>query len=76
MKLEPDSARPLASRLWVADCREPWPVPLPGRFNAENALAVIALARALGVEDAHIRAGLAAASVPGTVPARPHGGAG
>ena len=65
VKLKPDSARPLASRLWVAGCREPWPVPLPGRFNAENALAAIALARALGVADAHIRAGLAAASVPG-----------
>ena len=33
-------------------------LPLPGRHNAANALAAAAIARALGVEDADIRAGL------------------
>src|SRR5581483_8019722 len=40
---------------------------LPGRFNVENVLAAVALARLLGVEDAAIAAGIAA--VPG-VPGR------
>jgi len=41
-------------------------LPLPGRFNVQNALAAIGIARALGIGDDAIRAGLAAApSVPG-----------
>ncbi|MDE6281630.1 MAG: UDP-N-acetylmuramoyl-L-alanyl-D-glutamate--2,6-diaminopimelate ligase, partial [Oscillospiraceae bacterium] len=40
-------------------------IPLPGRFNAADALAAIALCRALGVSDKAVRAGLAHTSVPG-----------
>ncbi|MDE6260551.1 MAG: UDP-N-acetylmuramoyl-L-alanyl-D-glutamate--2,6-diaminopimelate ligase, partial [Oscillospiraceae bacterium] len=43
----------------------PYAIPLPGRFNAADALAAIALCRALGVPDGAVRAGLAHASVPG-----------
>ena len=43
----------------------PFDLPLPGRFNAANALAAIALCRALGVGDNAIRTGLARVSVPG-----------
>ena len=40
-------------------------LPLPGRFNAANGLAAVALCRGLGIGDGAIRAGLARASVPG-----------
>jgi UDP-N-acetylmuramoyl-L-alanyl-D-glutamate--2,6-diaminopimelate ligase len=41
-------------------------IALPGRFNVENALAAIGLARAAGIDDAAIVRGLAAArAVPG-----------
>ena len=60
----PDSDRPLSTLLTV-DGAEPYAVPLPGRFNAADALAAIALSRALGVSDKAVRAGLAQASVPG-----------
>lgn len=43
----------------------PFDLPLPGRFNAANALAAITLCRALGIEDDAIRAGLSRVSVPG-----------
>jgi len=39
---------------------EAWPVPLPGQHNAANLAAAILAARALGVADAKIRAGLLA----------------
>ena len=43
----------------------PFTVPMPGTFNGENARAAIAAARALGVEEAAIAAGLTACRVPG-----------
>ena len=43
----------------------PFNVPMPGAFNGENARAAIAAARALGVEETAIAAGLAACRVPG-----------
>lgn len=43
----------------------PFTVPMPGTFNGENARAAIAAARALGVEEAAIAAGLAVCRVPG-----------
>lgn len=61
----PDPDRPLVTRLEVAGAHRPYQVGLPGRFNGENALAAIAAARALGVEDDSIRTGLAGVTVPG-----------
>ena len=61
----PDSGDPLSTLVQVTGINQPYRVPMPGRFNGENALAAIALCRALGVADAHIRAGLARVSVPG-----------
>ncbi len=55
----------LASRLTVAGSPEPYTVPMPGDFNAIDALAAIAVSRALRVDDSAVRRGLAAASVPG-----------
>ena len=55
---------PLSTRLTLAGV-EPYDVPLPGPFNAADALAAIALCRALGVPDGAVRAGLAQVSVPG-----------
>ncbi len=60
----PDPERPLSSLLTLAD-GSAYPVPLPGRFNAIDALAATALCRALGVPDGAVRAGLAHVSVPG-----------
>ena len=39
---------------------EAWPVPLPGEHNAANLCAAILAGRALGLDDASLRAGLAA----------------
>ncbi|MDE7172072.1 MAG: UDP-N-acetylmuramoyl-L-alanyl-D-glutamate--2,6-diaminopimelate ligase [Oscillospiraceae bacterium] len=60
----PDSDRPLCTRLTVEGTGS-YAIPLPGRFNAADALAAIALCRALGVSDKAVRAGLAHTSVPG-----------
>lgn len=60
----PDPQRPFATRL-VTEGAAPYHIPLPGRFNAQNALAAVALARALGLDDGAVRAGLAHTSVPG-----------
>ena len=38
---------------------------IPGSFNIENALAAVAVAKELGIEEEYIREGLAKASVPG-----------
>ena len=65
LSIAPDPAAPLATLLYIEGTPQPYRVPMPGRFNGENALAAIALARALGVEDAALRAGLARVSVPG-----------
>ena len=40
-------------------------LPLPGRFNAANGLAAVAVSHALGICDAAARTGLARVSVPG-----------
>jgi UDP-N-acetylmuramoyl-L-alanyl-D-glutamate--2,6-diaminopimelate ligase len=51
--------------VFAAQGRE-WRAPLPGRFNVVNALCAIAAARALGLDDEQIAAGLAEAGpVPG-----------
>ena len=60
----PDSERPFAVRLDTAGA-PPYHVPMPGGYNAANALAAVALGRALGLDDGAIRAGLAHTSVPG-----------
>lgn len=60
---QPD-APPLSVRL-SADGAPPYRIPLPGSFNAADALAAIALSRALGLNDGAIRAGLAHVCVPG-----------
>lgn len=60
----PDPDRPLSSLLTV-EGSAPYSVPLPGAFNAADALAAAALSRALGVPDHAVRAGLARVSVPG-----------
>lgn len=64
LAVEPDPDRPLSTRLTVEGA-PPYHIPLPGAFNAADALAAIALARALGLNDGAVRAGLAKASVPG-----------
>ena len=61
----PHPDRPLSTLLTVEGTAEPYPVPLPGAFNGEDALATVALCRALGVEDRAVRAGLAGVCVPG-----------
>ena len=43
----------------------PYRIPLPGTFNAADALAAVALSRSIGLDDGAIRAGLAHVSVPG-----------
>jgi UDP-N-acetylmuramyl-tripeptide synthetase len=48
---------------------EDFAIAMPGVFNVENALAAIAAACALGVPVPYIRAGLAAARVPGRMEA-------
>lgn len=55
----------LASRLTVAGSPEPYAVPMPGAFNALNALAAIALCRTIGIDDKAVRRGLETVSVPG-----------
>ena len=60
----PDPGRDFAVRLTVEGA-PPYHVPMPGRFNGWNALAAVALARALGLDDGAVRAGLAHTSVPG-----------
>lgn len=60
----PDPARPYAVQLETAGAA-PYHIPLPGAFNAQNALAAVALGRALGLDDGAIRAGLAHTNVPG-----------
>ena len=60
----PDPGRDFAVRLSVEGAA-PYHVPMPGRFNAWNALAAVSLARTLGLDDGAIRAGLAHTSVPG-----------
>ena len=64
LAVEPYPDRPLSTRLTVAG-RPPYYVPLPGRVNGLDALAAAALARALGLNDGAVRAGLAHTSVPG-----------
>ena len=60
----PDPDRPLSTRLTVEGA-PPYHIPLPGTFNAADALAAVALGRALGLNDGAVRAGLAHSSVPG-----------
>lgn len=60
----PDPDRPLSTCLTV-EAAPPYHIPLPGKFNAADALAAVALSRALGLNDGAIRAGLAHTSVPG-----------
>ncbi len=63
--IAPDPNRPLSTLVSVAGTPQPYQIPMPGRFNGANALAAIALSRAMGVEDGAIREGLAQVSVPG-----------
>ena len=62
--MEPDPERPLSVRLTVAGAPR-YHIPLPGEFNGADALAAVALARALGLDDGAVRAGLAHVTVPG-----------
>ncbi|HIT32605.1 MAG TPA: UDP-N-acetylmuramoyl-L-alanyl-D-glutamate--2,6-diaminopimelate ligase [Candidatus Enterenecus stercoripullorum] len=63
--ITPDPDQPLSTLVSVAGTPRPYQIPMPGWFNGENALAAIALSRALGVEDGAVREGLAQVSVPG-----------
>ena len=60
----PDPDRPLALLLSVESVNSYF-IPLPGAFNAADALAAVALSRALGVPDGAVRAGLSRVCVPG-----------
>lgn len=64
LAIEPDPDRPLAVRLTAAGAPR-YHIPLPGRFNGYDALAAVALARALDLNDGAVRAGLAHVRVPG-----------
>ena len=64
LAIEPDPERPLAVLLTTAGAPR-YHIPLPGRFNGYDALAAVALARALGLNDGAVRAGLAHVRVPG-----------
>ena len=64
LAIEPDPERPLAVRLTTAGAPR-YHIPLPGRFNGYDALAAVALARALDLNDGAVRAGLAHVRVPG-----------
>ena len=61
--IAPDS-QPLSTRFTAGDV-PPYHIPLPGAFNAADALAAVALGRTLGLNDGALRAGLAHVSVPG-----------
>ncbi|HIT01784.1 MAG TPA: UDP-N-acetylmuramoyl-L-alanyl-D-glutamate--2,6-diaminopimelate ligase [Candidatus Enterenecus merdae] len=69
----PDPSHPLSTLVELDGSQDPYFLPMPGQFNGENALAAIALARALGVEDGAIRAGLAQVVVPGRTQRFPTG---
>lgn len=60
----PDPDHPLSSLLTVENVNT-YSIPLPGAFNAADALAAAALSRALGIPDSSIRAGLSRVCVPG-----------
>ena len=60
----PDPDRPFAVRL-IVEGAAPYRIPMPGTFNAADALAAVALSRAMGLDDGAVRAGLAHVSVPG-----------
>lgn len=64
LAIEPDPDRPLAIRLTAAGSPR-YHIPMPGRFNGLDALAAVALSRALGINDGAVRAGLAHVRVPG-----------
>ena len=64
LNAEPDPGRPFAVRLTIQGAA-PYRIPLPGAFNAADALAAVALSRAMGLDDGAVRAGLAHASVRG-----------
>lgn len=61
----PGGPTPLSTRFTVAGAPAPYLIPMPGTFNAADALACLALCRTLGVEDRAIRAGLASVAVLG-----------
>ena len=56
LAVEPDPERSLSVRLTVAGAPR-YHIPLPGDFNGADALAAVALARALGLNDGAVRAG-------------------
>ena len=60
----PDPGRTFTVQL-IMKGAAPYHIPLPGTFNAADALAAIALSRAMGLDDGAIRAGLSHVSVPG-----------
>ena len=60
----PHPERPRSLRLTGAGAPR-YHIPQPGAFNGAGALAAVALARALGLNDGAVRAGLAHAAVPG-----------
>ena len=60
----PDPGRSFAVRL-TAEGAAPYHIPLPGTFNAADAMAAVALSRAMGLDDGAVRAGLSHVSVPG-----------
>jgi len=64
----------LGSRFYVEGAGEPYFCPLPGSFNVSDALAAIAAARALGIPDEAVRAGLQNTSVRGRTEIYPHPG--
>ena len=64
LRAGPDPARSYAIQLETAEAA-PYHIPLPGTYNAQNALAAVALGRVLGLDDGAIRAGLAHTIVPG-----------
>ena len=64
LEAAPDPDRPFSVRL-ATEGAAPYRIPMPGVFNAADALAAVAVSRAMGLDDGAIRAGLAHVSVPG-----------
>ena len=63
--LPSESDDPPLSTRFSTEGLPPYRIPHPGAYNAADALAAVALGRALGLNDGAIRAGLAHVTVPG-----------
>ena len=64
----------LGSEFFVDGITEPFFFSMPGAFNVSDALAAIAVSRALGIPNRAVREGLARTTVRGRTEVYPHPG--